>query len=162
MSVSIARIGAIASKISLPIDVGSAAINGATTASSGTTKINKQNPANASGYINEIQLYVGTALTECYVGVFYLNSSNVFTARASYYIGSAATGLNTVSYNHMLRIYAGDYIGIYYATGALKADISTGEGYWYLSGNQTACSNATFTLYSTDNFALSLYGTGLT
>lgn len=155
----VARFGAIwQSGGGVPITIGTSAVSGTSGYSSGSTVISRAGPANASGTITEIDIYADLNMTGIIVATFYSTGTNQFTARDSYSIGSAATGYSTHTVS--LDVEEGDYIGIYYSGGRLEMKQSTGQGYWYKSGDNTACTTTTFTLNTTNSMAISLYGIG--
>lgn len=139
------------------IDVGSAAINRPLSTTNGArTYINRNNPANDSGTITEVKIYVHTALTNVYIGTFYVESGNYFTTRDYEYIGSLSLGLHTKTVD--INIESGDYIGISFDEGRIDKDNTGGNGYLQLTSNKIIVSNTEFTLYSGQ--IISLYGTG--
>ena len=140
------------------IDIGPAAINRASATTSGNTVLDLANPANASGTITSISIYVATQTTTTQVGIFYLVSGSAYKCRsATAALGSLAAGLNTI--NVSLAVEAGDVIGIYHTGGGIdRADSGGTSGYY--TGN--TCTVGNQTTYTTSGQAriVSVHGTG--
>lgn len=142
------------------IAIGTAAISGSSAYNSGSTVISRANPANASGTITSIEIYADSNMSGVVVAVFYSTGTNAFTARNSVSIGSVTAGAKR-TFSVSLGVESGDYIGIYWSGGRLEINQYTGLGFWWKSGDQTSCTNTTFTLNTSNSMALSLYGAGL-
>ena len=145
----------------LPIDIGSPAISidNDNYYSSTYTKILANNPANNSGIITNIEIWSGASLplmTGLKVATFKQVSANTFTATDSCVIGSVPFFSKNI-YTVELNVLAGDYIGLYYASGYMGRLVA-GPGCWVSSipGDQTACVNLAFEF--TANRDTSLYG----
>lgn len=135
------------------IDVGSAATDRANASFSGYTFVDKNNSANATGKISRVEIWAYENMTGCIVATFSADGNDL-TARDSYEIGAVAAGSKqTFSVN--LDIESGDYLGIYFESGAIERD-SYGEGYWLLSGDYTDCTDTTFGF--TADRTISVYG----
>ena len=142
-----------------PIDVGSPAIDGTHYfTDTNFTLISKVNPANYSGKINSVEIYAHTSMTGCEVATFYQGAANVFTTRDSQTIGNVAAGAKR-TFEVDLDVNAGDYIGIYFATGQIELNTGTNPGNWGLAGDNIPCSSTTFAVFNT-TIPMSLYGTG--
>jgi len=139
------------------ITIGCPAIDRINDLAPSRTAVNKGNPANASGKINRVEVFAHGDLTDCVVATFYLVSGNNLTARDSHYIGNIPSG-SKQTFTVLLDVEIGDYIGIYFSGGGSGIDthVSGGAGLWYTTGDQTSCSNKTFTLGAT--WLASLYG----
>ena len=115
------------------IDVGAEAIDRSYSGSTNYTYINKGNPANASGKITSVEIFAGTSITGAIVATFYqpdpTGEPNYLVARDNYEIGSVTAG-SKQTFEVDLDIEAGDYLGIYYTSGAIDRDISGGDGKW--------------------------------
>lgn len=144
----------------MAIDIGSAAIDRTYSTTSENGYILKENPANASGTITSIQVYVNTAFTDFRVFTAYETDTNVFSSRDWEAIGALAPGLHTVEVS--LEVEAGDYIG-WYGTigdgGKVEADIS-GTGYWHLSRATFAIPLVNVEFSFAADRTNSVYGTG--
>lgn len=127
------------------------------------TVVNKNNPANASGIITQVEIYpvVGKDLVNCIVGTFYTTNGNTLKCRAAVAIGAVVGGAKRTFAGLSLAVEAGDFIGYYQdgADGWLERATSGGVGIWYVSGQEIDPNDeAEYTLQA-DNI-LSLYGTG--
>ena len=141
----------------LSIDIGAAAINRAVGVGAGYTNIAKENPANASGKITSIEIWAYSNITGLIVAIFTQGAANVFTARDSQIIGNVTADSKQI-FEVDLDVQEGDFIGVYQTSGSIELDTS-GEGYWRIAGNQTACNEVTFPF--TANRTISLYGTNV-
>ncbi len=142
-----------------PLDIGDAATKRATYApSSGYTRINYGNPANADGTINTVSVYFVTAATGVEVGTFSSGGSGQFTVRDYATIGSVAAGSTQTFTGLNIQVKAGDYIGIYFVTGQISRDNTGGSGVYYASGNKFGGGANTYTFMS--GAVYSLYGSG--
>jgi len=140
------------------IDVGSGASDELNAVIGNLTYIALANPANLTGKITNIAINVHIALASAKVATFYVSGGKYTARSASGDLGIIAVGLQNFAVD--LDVVAGDFIGIYFTDGgdAIHAKTSGGSGVAYLAGDQTACKDATFSLYA--NYAISLYGTG--
>lgn len=138
------------------IDVGAEAINrGATLGSS--TIISKDNPANLSGTITQVEIYTNSELTNVEVAIFEEVSPDTFTTRSNVTLGTVAAGYT--SHVVSLAVVAGDYIGIFHS-GGIDKDNSGGAGVWNALGlDKIPCTNELFGTFYANN-RLSLKGTG--
>lgn len=143
-----------------PIDVGSAATDRAATKTHSDTLINEANPANTSGILTAVDVFVETELEDCSIGVFYKTAGiNTYQCRSAHDAGTVAVGLQTLDVS--LAIEEGDYIGIYFSAGEIEADntgVSTAstiaEGNWCVLDSEHA-------YVSEANIAISLWGRGV-
>jgi len=137
------------------ITIGTAATDRGSYTPSGMTFIATENPANADGVITLVALWVYLAIETPTIIIFEKVNGNTFTARSHQTVANLAEGYREVEVS--LEVKTGDYIGIFFWNGRLDRDLS-GDGYWYLSEDQTECENVEFTFQ--DDRTLSLYGTG--
>lgn len=140
------------------IDVGDAAINRNTIWVPGYTVLNMGNPANASGVLTNVAVYM--AATGVFkIGVFYLVSGTTYKCRSIHNCGSLGVGLRNVTVN--MAISAGDYIGGYVTSGGVEQSNISGVGIRYSTGDTCVVGvQDTYTLASPA--CDSLYGTGVT
>lgn len=138
------------------IDIGSAAIDRASTSGAGYTFIDKNNPANLDGKITSVEIWVETDATGFEVAIFRVVAGNNFSTVDTHTIGNVTAGAKR-TFEVDLDVQAGDYIGFYMATGTIEKALS-GDGCWYFLADYIPCVNEEFTV--TDNRAFSLYGTG--
>lgn len=125
------------------------------------TAVNWANPADGTGIITEVQVYVDVApVTDFVIGIFYVVSGNNLTTRSHVAWGNiVGTGLQTLGPLN-LPIVVGDYIGCEYTSGAIDRDIAGGAGLWFYMGLCIPCVNQAFNPQA--NHTLSLRGTGVT
>lgn len=126
------------------------------------TLINKGNPANASGKITSVEIYASSNMTGAIVATFYqpdpTGYPNNLTARDSYSIGSVTSGAKR-TFEVDLDVEAGDYLGVYFASGYIYYETAEGSGIWYAGySDQTSCTNRSFGFVDVNEF--SLYATG--
>jgi len=140
----------------MTITVGNEAINRDAYAPYGYTYILIQNPATESGKITKVKVYCEIAPTGFEVGIFYKTDTNDFTCRSHTAIENVLLGYS--EHDVDLDIEPGDYIGCYYGTGRVDRTDS-GDGAWYLEGDNIPCTEATFTVSS--DRTMSLQGTGV-
>jgi len=147
------------------IDIGTEAKKRLYNAGVGSTLVVKGNPANASGIINSIEIYVHLDMTSCEIATFYVVSGNNLSTRDSVSIGSVATGAKRTfttdsdSNPIKLEVEEGDYIGIHSDDGDNTIDVSGGSGVWYINSDQIPCTNETFNLGAA--WTASIYATGV-
>ena len=148
---------------SLPIDIGTEAIDRDTIHSSGYTFIVKDNPANANGFISLVEIWAKTTLYDCKVAIFYLVSGTNYSTRDYQAIGTVTAG-SKQTFAVDLNVVAGDSIGIYFSDGYIEATVEA-PGHWVLDGDRIPCTNTTFyqdSVWFGVNFNISLYGSNAT
>jgi len=118
-----------------PIDIGSEATDRASSTSAVYTSINKDNPANSDGLISSVEIWANTNLTGCKVGIFYKTNGNTLKCRSATTIGAVTAGSKQTFSGLSLEVRAGDYIGLYAASGKLEFSTSGYQGNWYYSGD---------------------------
>ena len=126
-------------------DVGSLAIDRVSSYPDGKTLIIKENPSKFTGKITGIDIWSYQAMSEVTVATFTQGVANVFTARDSEFIGDVSGG-SRVHKVVDLNVEIDDFLGLYWGGGYIERTLS-GEGFWSLTGDQTECVDATFTLY---------------
>jgi hypothetical protein len=142
------------------IDVGSEALIGDSYVTQAYTRINLNNPANASGKITSIQIYAvsGYNLVNAEVGIFYAVDATHYTTRDYDDTIGTVTGGGVRTFAVDLDVEIGDYIGIHWDTGRLAVTSSGGAGGSYASGDTIPCTNQAFS--QSGAHLMSLYGTG--
>jgi len=138
--------------IDIGAQVGAAAIDPTPVA----TIIAKDNPANLSGKITDVEIHADVALTDVEVATFVEGVANTFTTRDTELIGDVGIGIT----HHVvdLDVVAGDYIGICATSGELRSDGAGGAGLWYVAEDQIPCTDKLFALLA--NRIMWVYGTG--
>lgn len=148
------------------IDIGEPAIVRPTTYSENQwTVANIGNPANGTGKITSVEIYVqsyATDMLDVEFATFYIVSGNNLSTRDHEYIGTIDT---SVAGHHQfdvdLDVQEGDYLGFVTSTQTMiYLATSGGEGTWYHSGDEIPCTNVTFGIDA--GWVISLYGTGIT
>lgn len=143
---------------SVAIDVGDPCINRSSSRTGSYTRILKGNPANATGTLTNICLFVqNDSASNVFVGTFHNDSGTLFTCKSVVEVGALVDGVNNKAVS--LAIAEGDYIGVYGGSTDWEADTSGGDGYWYNNGNEVVLDEQNdFTLAS--GYLISVYGTG--
>ena len=136
------------------IDVGSAAIDREQNVAGPMTLIDGNNPANATGTIDTIEIYSNTIMYDTEVATFIDEGSDVFSTRDSETLGTVSSGYRDFTGLDM-DVSTDDDIGVYFSGGKIEKD--AGGNSWTKSADQIPCSSVTFFTY---NAILSLYGTG--
>ncbi|GAH49514.1 unnamed protein product, partial [marine sediment metagenome] len=143
----------------MAIDIGADAINRTSTFPKLYTIVDTNNPANASGIIISVEIWAQGNLEGCRVGTFYTTNGNTLKCRDSVVIGNVTGGSKQTFNGLSLVVEAGDYIGIYYASGTIERSTSGYDGLWRISGEYIDPNDeATYGFSAGD--AISLYGIG--
>jgi len=142
------------------IDIGSNAIDRAEVdASTHDTVINKDNPANANGFITSVEIWAHADLTNCKVGIFYLTDTNKLKCRSATTIGSVIAGAKRIFSGLSLEVRVGDYLGIFWDYGSMERDTSGYLGNYSYPGDM--CFVGSENSYDFEaGPTLSLYGSG--
>ena len=138
----------------MTIDIGPGAVARASEGAPNYTQVSKTNPANETGVIDTMEILPGTDMTGVVVATFYVVSGNNLSTRDSANIGNVAAGSKQTFTGLSLQVQAGDFIGLYCATGTLKVGSPAGSGRWYKSGNYIPCTNTAFTSSSASDYSL--------
>lgn len=141
------------------IDVGSPANDRASSAAAATTWINLSNPANASGILTELQVYVN-AQGSFKVATVANTGWNVYYVR-----GVADLGVLTVGYHDItgleLPVATGDVLAWYSSGGKFEADTTGGTGIASKAAD-TLYEGTYFDAVSSSGWNPSIYGVGST
>jgi len=141
------------------IDMGSPAVDGDSYTTGAKTVIERTNPANESGTITSVEVWVNTAMTQVQVATFEEISTDRFSTRDTKTdIGNLGTGYHQLDVS--LEVQAGDYIGMYFATGAIEMTVAGTIEPWYKTSDQIPCTDVYFNSFSARK--ISLYATGAT
>lgn len=139
------------------IDIGCIATQ--TTWTNNVTWINKDNPANATGKITSIDIWIALSdSANTTIATFYVVSGNNLSTRDYQNIGTVTKG-SKQTFVVDLDVEEGDYIGFWGSTTP-RVDNTGHPGLWRLSSNRIPCANLEFTFYADMGFYL--YGTGTT
>lgn len=146
--------------LAVAIDIGSPAVDRAAgTTNARRTYINKNNPANLSGTITQIEIWPNVTLNDCEVATFFIIGGDIMSTRDTHAIGNVTSGSKQTFSGLDIVVEVGDYIGITYSTGEVERD-DAGAGYWYSTADKIPCTSFSF-IFIADR-AISLYGTGTT
>lgn len=145
------------------IDVGATASDRGENFLYGYTIIVLDNPANATGKINHIEIFAHLDMTGVVVGSFYLVSGVTYKCRGSASIpnvtGGSKTTLTAPTDFTAFDIEVGDYIGCYFTFGNMERDAAGYAGLYYASGKHIDPDDST-TYTLSEGHTISLYGEG--
>jgi hypothetical protein len=139
------------------ITVGNEAIDRAGSYGTGNTVVDQNGPANGTGIIDTVEIYLATGGT-VEVGIFYVVSGNTLSTRSYASLGTLPVGKSTIT-SLSLAVQQGDYIGFYTTNGYIERD-TVGVGYWNYAGDKIPGDNTAFN--STATRTVSIKGTGRT
>lgn len=145
--------------LAVDIDVGSIAED-QTGSISSYTLVDKANPANASGVIDQVEIWCNEDMVNCEVATFFVVSGDNLSTRGTHYIGAVTAGAKRTFSGLNITVEEGDYIGIYYTGGKAEIAEEGRVGIWYIASDQIPCTNVLFS--PIPGYAVSLYGTGAT
>lgn len=142
------------------IDIGSEAINRANYQGGAYTRITTANPANDSGTLDTIEVYVYNNVSLFKAGTFY-GSSTSYTNRDYHDIGSITTGAKRTFTGLDIDVESGDYLGWYWPDSDQYIECTEDSTtYYYKLGDQFSAGTQTYGSYSGRTY--SVYGTGET
>lgn len=150
----------------LDIDIGGACIQRPNSTGDNLTCIEKNNPANASGIITNVCLWVAQLSTPekpWYLGIFYLVSGTTYHCRSAHGPFYPVRGQNNIEVN--MSVETGDFIGVYLPGGvgtaayiAITRDV--GLNGQFVEGNHCIVGDET-EYHTGPKETYSLYGTGI-
>lgn len=144
------------------IDMGLPAIDRPAYTQNDITFIDAENPADASGILDTIELWAKTALAGCKAGIMQKTGTNKFRCRSVVYLGNVTAGSKQTFTELDLDVRKGDYLAIYFATGWLEMssyDITTyPKGHRGLYGDYLTVGLETDAFDNIPGYALSLHG----
>lgn len=115
------------------------------------------------GTITSFEIWSTGGLTTVSAGLFHQNSATSYTGYADSVeaIGNVAGGSKQTFSGLDMAAHAGDYLGVYAATGFIEADVSEGHSTYYSNAAQNWCGDTTARDYTeiTDGI-ISIYATG--
>lgn len=123
------------------------------------TYIQKEDPADGTGTITSVEIYVETQTSGLIIAIFEQVDTNIFTARGHYDVGVATVGYH--QYDVSLPVVIGDYIGFYTEGGKLEQTWDEGGNQWLTAGDETECVETEFG-YNTSPRKISICGIGAT
>ena len=144
------------------VDIGSEAIERLPGgAEAGWTIVLKDNPANLSGKITSVELFVSHSLEGAVIKTLYTTNGNVLKCRDSVAVGDVASGSKQTIPDLNLSVEAGDYIGIFFTAGLFHMSEEGYPGLWaFFDGEIDVDDEETFDFF--DGFTISLKGVGVT
>ena len=124
------------------IIMGNPATDRAQAQNGGMTFVDRLTPANDTGTITHVEIFLASDVTNLEVATFSA-SGNDLTTRDNETIGSASSGLQNFSVD--LEVESGDFIGVTYADGGtMEFDSPGGASWYYVGGDGIPCSGLTF------------------
>ena len=141
------------------IEMGSDAIQRSSFKAANTCNLCLENPANASGIIDTVEIYAHSNMSSIKVGTFY-GSGTRWTCRSATSLGPAPSGQKTTYTNLNIQVEEGDLIGIYFHYGLLYSDDTGGQG--VLKKTDTFYVGQTYTFSLLEGDSISLHATGAT
>ena len=142
------------------IDIGAGAIDRASANSStGTTKVDYNNPANATGILDSFEVWANTSQTAVVIGTF-SGSGTDWDDRDYETIGNVTGGSKQTFTGKNCDVTIGDCIGVYDETGYWERDSSGYSGFGFRGGSYFGQGVQTYQNTTNAGRALSLYATG--
>lgn len=133
------NLGAILPITPQSIDVGELPYDGDDSWGAGPSIFTLENPANNTGNIDEVRVWVAANCTDFKVGPFYYTGppAGKHTCRSVGTIGNVTSGstqiFNAPADFTAFAIVTGDYIGCYTNTGSMERELLGKSGVWYIS-----------------------------
>lgn len=118
------------------IDIGPDAKGRDSTQIAGYTFVMLDNPANASGKIDKVELWFNTNAGGVKVGTFSRRITSNFTCRDFATIGNVTAGSKQTFTGLDIDVVVGDFIGIFFSSGTLEWDEAGYAGAYYKEGDQ--------------------------
>lgn len=120
------------------------------------TFIDKNNPAQFDGIIEQVAIYAKADLSDVVIATFYEISIDHFTTRDYEEIGAVVAG-SRHEFEVNISVYEGDYIGMYFSSGQIERSTSGYDGFWAIAGDWIPCTNKWFSSF-TEGDCISLGG----
>lgn len=120
------------------------------------TFINKNNAAQLDGIIKRVAIYAKADLSDVVIATFDEISIDHFTTRDYEEIGSVVAG-SKHEFEVNIRVYEGDYIGMYFSSGQIERSTFGYDGFWAIAGDWIPCTNKWFSSF-TEGDCISLGG----
>ena len=144
---------------STDIDVGAGAIDRGSSDGAGATDIDLNNSANATGYLDTIEIRAATTMGGTKAGTF-SGAGTDWTNRDYETIGTVTAGAKRTFTGKDCDVTLGDFIGAYWTSGRIELDTSGFDSYAYKVGDQFGAGEQTYGVDA--GISISLYGTGET
>lgn len=135
------------------IEVGNEAILRQYARTDAHTRVDRENPANGTGIITNIEIYTHHLTYDVEVATFYVESGNYLSTRDNETIGNIPQGYS--SHKVSLEVNEGDYIGFYFASGSVSYDWTAEHpGVWYKVDDYIPCENQLFTSAAAEIYSI--------
>lgn len=149
------------------IDIGAEAKNRASQGStSNKSRVARNNPANATGVLTSFEVWLSTAITDdsLRVGTFTQTAGEVtkYTYNDYELIGDCSSGSKQTFTGKNCSVLSGDYIGLYFNSGAVEMDTSGGDDMYEKESTNVFASQSENTYTVSSGRVFSLYATGVT
>lgn len=142
----------------MAIDVGAGAISRGSSASAGYTYCDRNNPANATGVVNTIELWFESIGGSVTVGMMYNTSGYTYNTRSYTNVGTVTAGSKQTYSGLILDVHVGDVVAIYADSGAgVSYDAGGTIGILYSQYNMIPGGGVGFNLSTSARMAI--YGT---
>jgi hypothetical protein len=142
----------------MAIDIGAGAADYNIALIGGYTFIDLTNPANASGSIDTIEVWMNNVGTGVKVGTFY-GSSGTYTLRDYENLGEVTYGSKQTFTGLSCEVQTNDLVGFSAASGPIEANTSGGSGIYWMPTNTFGAGETTYTNFNASR-KLAVYGTG--
>jgi len=145
------------------IDIGPGATDRAAAFGQYYTNIAKGNPANLSGTLDHLDIWLQAYSSGTIdFATFYVVSGNYLSTRGTALGLTPAAGDNDFDAPGDFTAFdveSGDYLGVYLPLGVnVEVDTTGGSGFWFKASDEIPCTNVEFS--SNDSYELSIGGTG--
>lgn len=142
-----------------PIDVGSEAIDRNSNIGTLYTQFAVDNPANATGILDTVEIWANTNMSGTKVGTF-SGSGTSYDDRDYETIGAVTAGSKQTFSGLSIDVVTGDFIGYYCSSGFGESSSTGYSGVYRASGDKFGGGANTYTINA--NITISLYATGET
>lgn len=144
------------------IIIGTEPINRGDTPTITWTHVEASNPANDTGEITSVEIWLATAGVAVEVATFVHEGANVLSTRDIEAIGAVAHGSKQTASGLHMTVVTGDHIGIYGTSGTIEMDNAGGTGRWEspTGDDYIPCGSVGFAYYA--GAIISLKGLGAT
>lgn len=145
------------------ITVGNEPINRASSTTANVTRVDMLSGATGTGKINQIEIYVATAITGGLQVALFSAVGNNLTTRSVVDLGTAAAGYNLYTTDSLgnpidMDVVTGDFIGFYGNDGAVDIGATALNSQWWKTGDNIPCTNTAFS--TATGRIMSILGTG--
>ena len=144
------------------IDMGMPAIDRPKYSMTNNTLIDQENPADASGILDNVEIWAYKQLTNCKVGILQKTGAHKYRCRSVAFLGTVPAGSKQTFAELSLDVREGDFLGIYFSSGYI--DVSDYDPATYPKGHDGTWGDILIVGLETDNVdytigeAISLHG----